>query len=139
LRIIFQSIREQDAMNESRPGATGDGRTLPPELAIVIPARNERENLELLLPALRETLDGLGVTWEIVVVDGGSSDGTPEAATRRGARVVQQEARGYGAALLAGFAATAAPWIVTMDANCSHRPIFVEDRKSTRLNSSHIR
>ena len=61
------------------------------------------------------------------MVDGGSSDGTAEAAARRGARVVQQEARGYGGALLAGFAATAAPWIITMDADCSHRPIFIQE------------
>ncbi|MEI8190333.1 MAG: glycosyltransferase family 2 protein, partial [candidate division NC10 bacterium] len=98
-----------------------------PDLAIVIPAWNERENLELLLPALRETLDGLRASWEIIVVDGGSSDGTAEAAVRRGARVVQQEALGYGGALLAGFAATSAPWVITMDADCSHRPIFIEE------------
>ena len=98
-----------------------------PELAIVIPAWNERENLELLLPALRETLDGLRVSWEIIVVDGGSSDGTAEAAVRRGARVVRQQMRGYGGALLAGFAATSAPWVITMDADCSHRPIFLEE------------
>ena len=98
-----------------------------PELAIVIPAWNERENLELLLPALRETLDGQRVSWEIIVADGGSSDGTAEAAVRRGARVVRQQMRGYGGALLAGFAATSASWVITMDADCSHRPIFIEE------------
>src|ERR671935_1182720 len=98
-----------------------------PELAVVIPAWNERENLELLLPALREVLDDLGVGAEIVVVDGGSTDGTREAAIRRGARVVVQTERGYGGALLAGFAATTAPWIVTMDADLSHRPVFLHE------------
>jgi len=99
----------------------------PPQLAVVIPAWNERENLELLLPALKEVLAGLGLTAEIVVADGGSHDGTREAAERRGARVVLQEERGYGGALLAGFAATAAPYIVTMDADLSHRPVFLEE------------
>jgi dolichol-phosphate mannosyltransferase len=98
-----------------------------PELAVVIPAWNERENLELLLPALREVLQDAGVVAEIVVADGGSRDGTPETARRRGARVVVQTERGYGGALLAGFAATTAPWIVTMDADLSHRPIFVQE------------
>src|SRR5437764_7831591 len=97
-----------------------------PELAIVIPAWNERENLELLLPALRETLAGLGVPAEVVVVDGGSDDGTREAALRRGARVVGQEVHGYAGALLAGFAATEAAYVVTMDADLSHRPLFLE-------------
>ncbi|HEY7677314.1 MAG TPA: glycosyltransferase [Candidatus Methylomirabilis sp.] len=97
------------------------------DLAVVIPAWNERENLELLLPALKEVLADLGLTAEIVVADGGSRDGTREAAERRGARVVLQQERGYGGALLAGFAATTAPYIVTMDADLSHRPVFLEE------------
>ena len=98
-----------------------------PDLAVVIPALNERENLELLLPALKEVLGGLGVAAEIVVADGGSHDGTRQAAQRRGARVVLQQERGYGGALLAGFAATTARYIVTMDADLSHRPVFLEE------------
>jgi dolichol-phosphate mannosyltransferase len=103
------------------------GRPPDPDLAVVIPAWNERENLELLLPALRETLDGLGVCWEIIVADGGSSDGTAEAATRRGARVIRQRRPGYGAALMEAIAASQASYVVTMDADLSHRPTFIED------------
>lgn len=98
-----------------------------PDLAVVIPAWNERENLELLLPALRETLEGLGVGWEIVVADGGSGDGTVEAAVRRGARVIQQQGQGYGAALLEGIRESRARYVATMDADLSHRPTFIED------------
>jgi dolichol-phosphate mannosyltransferase len=108
----------------NRTGPNGSPR---PDLAVVIPAWNERENLELLLPALREVLAALGVTYEIVVADGGSRDGTREAAEKRGARVVLQQERGYGGALLAGFGATTAPYIVTMDADLSHRPVFLEE------------
>src|SRR2546425_3765348 len=97
-----------------------------PDMAVVIPAWNERENIELLLPALKEMIGDLGLKAEIVVVDGGSHDGTREAAERRGARPVLQQERGYGGALLAGFAATTAPYIVTMDADLSHRPGFLE-------------
>jgi len=95
------------------------------ELSIVIPALQERQNLEILLPALRDVLAQLGVVADVVVVDGGSTDGTSAVATQWGAHVVQQRERGYGGALLAGFAATSTPWIVTMDADLSHRPSFL--------------
>jgi len=97
------------------------------DLAVVIPALNERENLELLLPAVREVVGALSLRVEIVVVDGGSRDGTVEAVRRRGSRVVEQTERGYGGALIAGFAATTAPYILTMDADLSHRPVFIEE------------
>ncbi len=97
-----------------------------PDLTILIPALNERENLELLLPALKDVVTDLGIAAEILVVDGGSTDGTREEAERRGARVVSQRERGFGGAYIAGFAAARAPWIVTMDADLSHRPVFLE-------------
>jgi len=99
----------------------------PPDIAVVIPAWNERDNLMLLLPALRGQLEGLNLRSEVVVVDAGSYDGTREAAERWGARVVLQGRPGYGGALLEGLASTTAPFVVTMDADLSHRPVFIEE------------
>jgi dolichol-phosphate mannosyltransferase len=98
-----------------------------PELAVLIPAWNEAQNLEALLPALREVIAALGLKPEIIVIDAGSSDGTAQVAARQGARLILQTERGYGGALLAGFAAARAPYLVTMDADLSHRPIFIEE------------
>src|SRR3989449_9609081 len=91
--------------------ATDSGEHL--DLAVVIPAWNERENIELLLPALKEMIVDLGLTAEIIVADGGSRDGTAEAAQRRGARVGLPKEPGYGGALLAGLAATSVPHLLT--------------------------
>jgi dolichol-phosphate mannosyltransferase len=93
---------------------------------VVIPAWNERDNLELLLPALKKVLSDLNVRSEIVVVDGGSRDGTAEAARQWGARVVTQSEPGYGGALMMGFSVTTAPYVITMDADLSHLPVFIE-------------
>jgi len=101
-------------------------RSTTPDITVVIPALNEQENLELLLPSLCKVVSELGLVADIVVVDGGSDDGSRRIAEQLGARVVTQQKRGYGGALLAGFAAARAPFVVTMDADLSHQPVFLE-------------
>lgn len=102
------------------------------DLSIIILAINERENLELLLPSLWDVLKSMGVNAEVLVVDGGSQDGTQQAAEARGARVLQQKERGYGGALLTGFAAARGRYVLTMDADLSHRPSFVAEMWQAR-------
>lgn len=99
----------------------------PPDISVVIPAWNERENLEILLPSLSKVIETLGLDSEIIIADGGSVDGSQKFAQQSGARVVVQSERGYGGALLAGFAAAQAPYVVTMDADLSHPPVFLHD------------
>jgi len=93
----------------------------------VIPALNEQENLRLLLPLVGDAVKELHLLGEIIVVDGGSHDDSKIVAEQLGARVVNQQERGYGGALLAGFAAANAPYVVTMDADLSHQPMFLTD------------
>lgn len=102
-------------------------RSTPPDITVVIPALNEQENLELLLPSLRKVVSELGLVADILVVDGGSADGSRRMAEQLGARVITQQERGYGGALLAGFAAAHAPFVVTMDADLTHQPVFLKD------------
>ena len=46
------------------------------DVSVLMPAYNEAENLVEVVPATAAALEALGVTWEIVVVDDGSTDGT---------------------------------------------------------------
>jgi dolichol-phosphate mannosyltransferase len=98
-----------------------------PDVTVVIPALNEQENLRLLLPLVGDALKELNLVVEIIVVDGGSHDDSKIVAEELGARVVNQQERGYGGALLAGFAAANAPYVITMDADLSHPPTFLKD------------
>jgi glycosyltransferase involved in cell wall biosynthesis len=100
-----------------------------PFVSVVIPTLNEAENLPHLLPRLAEE-------YEVIVVDGGSTDGTPDIARslRPDARVARQSGRGKGDALLCGFLISHGDIIVTLDADGSadvdEIPRFVEALKS---------
>jgi glycosyltransferase involved in cell wall biosynthesis len=68
-----------------------------------------------------------GVVDEVIVVDGGSRDGTREAAAAAGARVVVEPRRGYGRACAAGAAATDAEILVFLDGDGSDDPSYLAE------------
>jgi glycosyltransferase involved in cell wall biosynthesis len=61
-----------------------------------------------------------GLTYEILIADNGSTDGSPEIAIANDARVVHVEQKGYGAALLGGIAAARGKYVVMGDSDCSY-------------------
>lgn len=94
-------------------------------LSVILPVINERDNLRALIPRLREIAELLHLEAEVIVVDGGSTDGTQQAAAELGARVVPERRRGYAGALTTGFAEARGAWLLTLDADMSHEPAFV--------------
>ena len=68
-----------------------------PRVSVVIPALNEAASIGLVLRDLPRE-----IVSEVIVVDGGSSDGTPEVATAAGATVIVERQRGYGRACRRG-------------------------------------
>ena len=97
------------------------------QMSVIIPALNEGNNLRVLLPRLHQVLAALApLGYETIVVDGGSTDDTVEVVESLNARVVFQEEPGYGGALKAGFQAAEGDYLLTLDADLSHDPSFVE-------------
>ena len=90
-------------------------------VAVIIPVWNEAGAIGRLLAELPA-----GVAAEVLVIDGGSTDGTPAIATEAGATVLAQEGRGYGAACLTGARAATADLLVFLDGDYSDPPDQIE-------------
>jgi dolichol-phosphate mannosyltransferase len=127
------------ADSESRPP-----RRIP-EISVVIPARDEADNIGPLLADVRAALDNR-IDYEIVVVDDGSVDETPvrlREAIRSFPRLRSVRHRapsGQSASLWTGVRLARAPWIVTLDGDGQNDPADIpalldarDTRRSDRL------
>ena len=90
----------------------GDG---PPRVSVIIPTLNEAPNITHVLATLPADIS------EVLLVDGGSSDGTVEVARAAlpSIRVVRQPGAGKGDALAAGLAECTGDIVVMLDADGS--------------------
>jgi len=99
-----------------------------PSISVVVPVFNEEENLPELLPRLKAALDGLGRSYEVVLVNDGSRDRSlgllRDAAAGDPHLVVIDFNRNYGqhSAVFAGFEEARGEIIVTLDADLQNPP-----------------
>ena len=97
-------------------------------LSVVVPVRNEERSVAFLYDELVAALEPLGIPWEAVFVDDGSTDGSFAALTRLHAgaenvRVVRLRRNfGKAAALMAGFDQSQGDMIVTIDGDLQDDP-----------------
>lgn len=96
---------------------------VPGGLSVVFPAFNEAANIRRAIAHAIEVLDGLGLDFEVIVVDDGSSDQTRALAEEAAARDPRVRAvhhprnRGYGAALKTGILASTRERVFFTDAD----------------------
>lgn len=120
-------MARQDPRSPAPPRDAGAG------LSCIVPCKNEAKNLELLLPRLAQLLPTLGLPWEILLVDDGSTDATPAVGAAWAARVpgirLLQLSRNFGkeAAITAGLEAARGGIVVILDADLQHPPGLIAD------------
>jgi len=132
-------------------GFVSAGRHAAPELAIVIPTLNERDNVPIVVERLNRVL--AGISWEVIFVDDDSPDGTAEMVRALGRkqaniRCLQRLGRrGLSSACIDGILASAAPYAAVMDGDLQHDenllPAMLAKIKAERLDvviaSRHIK
>jgi Glycosyl transferase family 2 len=107
-RTVSESGRRQPATEEL------------PLLSVVIPCLNEADTVGPCIDAAIGAMQTAGITGEVLVVDNGSTDGSQEIATARGARVVLESTKGYGSALRRGCEDALGTYILMGDADESY-------------------
>jgi glycosyltransferase involved in cell wall biosynthesis len=105
-----------------------DLTVLPHAVSVVIPAYNEADYVARQIRDVAAVMDASDWTYEILVVDDGSSDQTGAKALAEGVRVLRNRRnRGYGAALKRGVTAAAYEWILIIDADGTYPPAAIPE------------
>jgi len=104
----------------------------PPAVSIVVPVRNEADNVAPLIAEIAAALDGRWA-YEIVYVDDGSTDATPQRlaalrASRANLRQIRHAAScGQSAAVRTGVRAARGAIVATLDGDGQNNPAFIPD------------
>lgn len=114
--------------NPNEKAALAHGQSRPPQLSVVVPCHNEEGNLEQLVSEIRQTLSSMSQTYEVVLVDDASTDGTWNLLQRlgevdpriRGMRFATQG--GQSAAMWAGLQHARGEILITLDADLQNPP-----------------
>lgn len=91
---------------------------MSPIFSVVVPVYNEAAFIPTALPGLIAEMESLKQTYEVLIVENGSTDGTAEAARTHGneyVKVLSLTSPDYGAAMHRGFSESVGDWIVNFD------------------------
>jgi glycosyltransferase involved in cell wall biosynthesis len=101
------------------------------DLSVVVPLYNEAENVDELGAQLKSALDAFGRSWEVILVDDGSTDGTRERTRRLGdldsrfRLLALRRNFGQTAAFSAGFDHARGSIVVTSDGDLQNDPMDI--------------
>lgn len=90
------------------------------ELSIVMPCLNEEETIGICIKKAKKYLEKTKISGEVLVVDNGSTDRSVEISKSMGVRVVKEENKGYGSALIKGTQSAKGKYVIMGDSDDSY-------------------
>jgi len=122
-----------------------EGTETKPKISVLLPTYNERENLPIIVWLLVKYFTEAKLSFEIIVIDDGSPDGTLEVAKElqriygEDRIVLRPRAKklGLGTAYIHGVKHARGEFIVIMDADLSHHPKFIPEMLKTQMEGNY--
>lgn len=116
-----------------------------PKISVLLPTYNERDNLPIIVWLLVKYFTEADLTFEIIVIDDGSPDGTLDVAKElqkiygEEKIVLRPRAKklGLGTAYIHGVKHAQGDFIVIMDADLSHHPKFIPEMLKTQMEGNY--
>ncbi len=99
------------------------------KISIIIPVYNEKQIIEQTITALKQELNKIGLEYEIIAVNDGSTDGSKEILERiPQVKVINHPYnKGYGASLKTGARNSQCEWLLFFDGDGQHRPEYINE------------
>ncbi len=113
---------------DSRPPDNQKHRSGIVDLSIIVPTYQEAENIKSLITRIAAALSGTRLTYEIIIVDDNSQDGSEQIVAELAAEgypvgiITRIDERGLSSAVIRGFQEARGHVLVCMDADLSHPP-----------------
>ncbi len=107
---------------------------MEPEVSIVVPTYNERENVPVFVKELDKVMCEHNIPYELVIVDDNSPDGTAEVAKQQKPKcgkikvIVRKNERGLASAVIRGIKEASSKYVVVMDVDLHHHPSVVPEK-----------
>ncbi len=117
---LIDSIQAGEAANQRARTHAAIPTSDTIDVSFVLPCLNEAKTLAACIHSTNACGTSLGLRFETIIADNGSTDGSQAIALLHGARVINVRVRGYGATLRAGFASARGTMIVMGDADQSY-------------------
>ncbi len=109
-----------------------------PEISVIIPANNEEDGIANVVSGVREVMNALDSSCEVIVIDDGSLDATARKASHAGARVICHPYNiGNGAAIKTGIRNARGKILVMLDGDGQHSPSDIP-RLLEKLKTHHM-